>query len=204
MSCRCDDNDCDSCTRRIRNAGLKDINHSRLFRITVNENNGTIQLFNCQTGTTVPITGATGATGSAPIIFAARLTTDIVASPGTPADIIWDDVLTNNLGTYNGTTGVLTITQAGVYDLSYQLGFTPSFTGTFRQAFVTLNGTTSWASGSHSLGQVAEVTETVPCLHSARLAAGDTLLFQGLANGLVNTTISGNGIVSSVRLTKIA
>lgn len=144
------------------------------------------------------------ASGADSRVFAAVLTTNLTASSGTPCDIIWDDVLKNDLVSYNATTGVLTILETGVYDLSYQLGFIPNFAGTYRQAYVTLNGVTSWASGSRSLGAVSEVTETIPCLHRARLTAGDTLLFQGLVNGGANCTISGNGVVSSVRLNKIA
>ena len=67
------------------------------------------------------------ASGADSRVFAAVLTTNLTASSGTPCDIIWDDVLKNDLVSYNDTTGVLTILETGVYDLSYQLGFIPNF-----------------------------------------------------------------------------
>lgn len=136
-------------------------------------------------------------------VFAARLTTNLTANSGVPKDIPWDDVLKNDLVSYNSGTGVITITETGIYEVSMQLGFIPNFAGTYRQVFLKLNGATTWAFGNRSLGAVSEATETVPCVHRATLTAGDTLLTQALVNGGVDCTISGNGSTGSIKLSKL-
>lgn len=114
-----------------------------------------------------------------------------------------DAIVTDTAGIC--TTGVgahITIAQAGTYLITFKITFDATVGGSYRMAYLGLNGTNSSVIKMQSIKQ-APISDLVSCEYSAIrvLAANDNLRLIAQAGGVCNTAVANH--CSEINLVKL-
>ena len=136
--------------------------------------------------------------GSVPTyIFAYNIAGQSVVSKNTTTTVTnWTNVITNNAGEWNNTTGVFTATKSGSYFVSAQIGFasnTGVAIGDEYNAAIVKNGAYVAVSFNYSQTTTSIIRVIPPVNCIVTLAPGDTLVVRAYqASGASRALISSN------------